>query len=260
MTRLYGSTDLFPDDRINACRPWQGVNYITSHDGFTLYDLVAYNEKRNWANGHNNADGANDFSWNCGWEGDDGTGPKVAQLRKQQVKNFCCLLMLSAGTPMFRMGDEFLQTQGGNNNPYNQDNATTWLDWERLDRHRDVFRFFQRMIAFRKSHPSIARRHFWRDDIRWYGVEQAVDMSNESQTLAYCLHGETKEDRDLYVMVNSSIRDWRFGIHEGVAGQWKRVIDTSLHNPDDIVDSGNEAAVDSSFYDVQPLSVVVLRR
>jgi glycogen operon protein len=245
---------------MNACRPWQSVNYITSHDGFTLYDLVSYNQKRNWANGHNNTDGAHEFSGNCGWEGDDGVEPEVVQRRKQEVKNFCCLLLLSAGTPMFRMGDEFLQTQGGNNNPYNQDNATTWLDWQRLDEHREIFRFFQRMIAFRKSHPSLGRQHFWSADISWYGEELAVDMSYEARTLAYCLHGSSAADRDMYVMINASPRDPRFGIHEGAAGQWKRSIDTSLASPNDITDPGQEPIVQSTFYHVQPHSVVVLLR
>ena len=95
-------------------------------------------------------------------------------LRRRQVKNFCCLLMLANGTPMFCAGDEFMNTQGGNNNPYNQDNETTWLDWDLLDQNRDVFRFFQQMIAFRKAHPSIGRSRFWRDDVRWYGVGRAA--------------------------------------------------------------------------------------
>jgi glycogen operon protein len=260
MTRLYGSSDLFPDDLLNACRPRQSINYVTSHDGFTLYDLVSYNQRRNWANGHNNRDGANDYSWNCGWEGDDGAPPHVMQLRKQQVKNFCCLLMLSAGTPMFRMGDEFLQTQGGNNNPYNQDNTTTWLDWRRLDEHRDVFRFFRRMIAFRKAHRSIGRAHFWRDDISWYGVAHNVDMSATSRSLAFCLHGASQDDGDLYVMISGSTEELRFGIQEGMPGQWQLAIDTSRPSPDDIVDPGGEQTVESNFYRVQPRSVVVLIR
>jgi glycogen operon protein len=260
MTRLYGSDDLFPDDLVSSCRPWQSVNYVTSHDGFTLYDLVAYDHKRNWANGHDNTDGANDFSWNCGWDGEGGAPREVMRLRKRQVKNFCCLLMLSAGTPMFRMGDEFLQTQGGNNNPYNQNNSTSWLDWARLDEHRDVFRFFRRMIAFRKAHPSIARRHYWRDDIRWYGTERAVDMSDGSRCLAYCLHGASQGDSDIYVMVNGSPLDEHFGIHEGAMGQWNRVVDTALSPPDDICEPGDERLVRSSFYQVRPRSVVVLHR
>jgi len=150
MRRLYGSDDLFPGDRMSAYHPHQSVNYIASHDGFTLYDLVAYNEKHNQANGHENTDGSDEnHSWNCGWEGDEGVPPGVMKLRKQQIKNFCCLLLLSNGTPMFRAGDEFMQTQAGNNNPYNQDNETAWINWHRLDENSDMFRFFKLKIAFR---------------------------------------------------------------------------------------------------------------
>jgi glycogen operon protein len=120
MTRLYGSDDLFPDTTADACHPYQSVNFVTCHDGFTLYDLVAYNAKHNAANGEGNADGVDDnVSWNGGWEGDDGAPAEVLALRERQAKNFCALLMLSNGTPMLRAGDEFLQTQGGNNNPCN---------------------------------------------------------------------------------------------------------------------------------------------
>lgn len=260
MTRVYGSSDLFPDDREHAFRPFQSINYVTSHDGFTLYDLVSYNQKHNHANGHGNTDGAHDYSWNCGVEGDQGLSDGVFELRKQQVKNFFCLLMLSNGTPMFRMGDEFLQTQSGNNNPYNQDNATTWLDWQRLDEHRDVFRFFQRMIAFRKAHLSIGRAHFWREEIQWYGASQAVDMSASSHSLAYCLRGASQGDTDLYVMINASTEARRFGIHEGVTDHWRRVIDTARPSPHDIVDPGGEQPVGATFYAVQPHSVAVFVR
>jgi len=131
MSRIYGSSDLFPDDVMNSYRPFQSVNFVTSHDGFCLYDLVSYNHKRNQANCLNNADGADcNLSWNCGWEGDQDVPADVLALRKQQVKNFCSLLFLSNGTPMFRAGDEFMNTQKGNNNPFNQDNETTWLKVE----------------------------------------------------------------------------------------------------------------------------------
>ncbi|QDU74601.1 Glycogen debranching enzyme [Bremerella volcania] len=259
MTRIYGSSDLFPDDLSHAYHPYQSVNYVSSHDGFTLYDLVSFNYKNNWANGHENADGYNDFSWNCGWEGDDQVPADVMRLRKQQVKNFFCLLMLSAGTPMFRMGDEFLQTQRGNNNPYNQDNETTWLNWRRLDLHQDIFRFFKRMIRFRRSHPSIARSRFWRDDIHWFGPSRHVDMTAESRTLAYCLHGSSQRDDDLYVMVNASSEVVRFGLHEGRPDQWQCVIDTSHESPDDIRETPG-GALEDHFYDVAARTVAVLVR
>ncbi|RMF40651.1 MAG: glycogen-debranching protein [Planctomycetota bacterium] len=259
MTRLYGSSDLFPDDRQHAYHPFQSINYVTSHDGFTLYDLVSYNRKNNWANGHNNTDGHNDFSWNCGWEGDLGVPAAVMQLRKRQVRNFFCLLMLSAGTPMFRMGDEFLQTQGGNNNPYNQDNETTWLDWGRLERYPDMFAFFRDMIAFRKQHPSIARWGFWRDAIRWFGTDRNVDFSFDSRVFAYFLDGSAEGDDDLYVMINMSTQQLRFGIHVGSPGQWLRVIDTSEERQDGFAAAEPVRIVDR-FVDVPGRAVVVLVR
>ena len=158
MLRLYGSDDLFPDNPRDAHRPFETVNYVTCHDGFTLYDAVSYNEKRNWPNGHGNTDGAaENLSWNCGWEGDEDVPAAVMALRKRQAKNFFCLLMLANGVPMFAAGDEFLRTQRGNNNPYNQDNETSWLDWSCIERHADFHRFAKRMIAFRKAHPSLGR-------------------------------------------------------------------------------------------------------
>jgi len=261
MYRLYGSDDLFPDDRMNAYRPCQSVNYVTSHDGFTLYDLVSYNQKRNWANGHNNTDGATEnFSWNCGWEGDDKVSSEVVKRRKQQIKNFCCLLFLSNGTPMFRAGDEFMQTQGGNNNPYNQDNGTTWLDWDRLQANQDIFRFFKLMIAFRKAHPSLGRSRFWRHDIHWYGVGPVVDTSHHSHSLAFHLRGASQQDVDIYVMINAYWNDLIFIVQAGQAGQWKRVIDTGLESPDDFCDPGKEILLAAQAYVVKSRSVVVLSR
>ena len=161
MRRIYGSDDFFPDNRNDAYHAYQSVNYVTSHDGFTLYDLVSYNEKHNWANGQNNQDGMNEnYSWNCGHEGDQGAPAEVLALRRKQVKNFFCVLMLSNGTPMFRAGDEFLNTQFGNNNPYNQDNITGWLDWSQLEQNQDVFRFFKSMIDFRRTPPDARSQPF----------------------------------------------------------------------------------------------------
>ena len=261
MQRLYGSDDLFPDERIYAYHPYQSVNYVTSHDGFTLYDLVSYKQKRNWANGRNNTDGmVENYSWNCGWEGDAGVPPEVLQLRKRQVKNFCCLLFLSNGTAMLRAGDEFMQTQGGNNNPYNQDNETSWLDWRRQAANADIFRFFKMMIAFRKAHPSLSRSRFWRDDVRWYGVGPSVDMSWDSHSLAFFLHGASQNDDDLYVMINAHREDLHFFIQEGRPEEWRRVIDTALDSPDDFCEPGREAPLAFGSYTVKARSVVVLIR
>ncbi|HEX9870906.1 MAG TPA: isoamylase [Candidatus Tectomicrobia bacterium] len=261
MSRLYGSDDFFPDDQMHAYHAYQSLNYITAHDGFTLYDLVAYNEKRNWANGHHNTDGLQEnYSWNCGWEGDDSVPIEVMRLRKRQIKNFCCALFLANGMPMFRAGDEFMQTQGGNNNPYNQDNATSWLDWDRWRANEDIFRFFKGMIAFRKAHRSLSRSRFWREDIRWYGVGPTVDLSHPSHSLAFCLHGASQEDVDLYVMINAYWEDLSFTIQEGKGGPWQRVIDTSLDSPDDVCEPGAEVRLTSQTYVVKARSIVVLSR
>jgi glycogen operon protein len=213
MTRLYGSNDLFPDDLNDTRRPHQSVNFLTAHDGFCLYDLVAYDQKHNEANGHNNSDGCdNNLSWNCGWEGDEGAPAAVLALRRQQAKNFAALLLLSNGIPMIVAGDEFLNTQRGNNNPYNQDNEITWLDWARLEENREVFRFFKLMIAFRKSHPCIGRSTFWREDVSWHGADGPVDLGHESRCLAYLLRGASVGDGDLYVMINGHWKDRSFTV------------------------------------------------
>ncbi|HTZ58370.1 MAG TPA: isoamylase [Acidobacteriaceae bacterium] len=259
MRRIYGSDDLFPDSRAEAYHPYQSVNYITSHDGFTLNDLVSYNQKNNWANGGGNRDGMDaNYSWNCGWEGNDGAPGDVLALRRKQVKNFCCLLFLSNGTPMFRAGDEFLHTQSGNNNPYNQDNETAWLDWSQLQANADIFRFFQSMIAFRKKHPSFSRSRFWREDVDWYGTGLAVDISHNSHTLAFCLHGASQQDDDFYVMINAYWEALKFHIQEGTSSEWIRIVDTSLASPDDYSDVG--VPIGAMEYDVAPRSIVVLQR
>lgn len=259
MRRIYGSDDFFPDTRTDAYHAYQSVNYVTSHDGFTLYDVVAYDHKHNLANGHNNQDGMDaNYSWNCGYEGSDGAPAEVLALRCRQVKNFFCLMMLSNGTPMFRAGDEFLNTQYGNNNPYNQDNETGWLDWSQLQTHREVFLFFKNMIAFRKAHPSLSRSRFWREDIAWYGVGRNVDLSSESRSLAFCLHGASQGDADIYVMINAYWEQLEFEIQEGVANDWRRIVHTGLPSPDDFLEYGE--AVTFSKYSVAPRSIVVFLR
>ena len=146
--RLVGSRDIYePQSRKNA-----SVNFITCHDGFTLWDLYSYNEKHNEKNGEHNMDGANDNnSWNCGAEGDT-RDPAVNALRRRMVRNAFALLMCSRGIPMFLAGDEFCNTQFGNNNAYCQDNITSWLDWNLLEKNQEIFKFFQHMILFRMEH------------------------------------------------------------------------------------------------------------
>jgi glycogen operon protein len=261
MQRLYGSDDLFPDTLETTYRPSQSVNFITAHDGFCLYDLVAYNQKRNLPNGHNNSDGTDDNrSWNCGHEGDENCPSDVRILRRRQVKNFFALLMLSNGTPMFCAGDEFLNTQRGNNNPYNQDNEITWLNWELLEQNHDVFRFFQRMITFRKAHPTIGRSCFWRSDVSWFGATGGPDLSHDSHSLAFFLDGSPLQDNDLYVMINAWWEPLTFRIQRGAASEWRRVVDTSVDPPGDFIEEGSASALDTHEYTLAPRSVAVLVR
>jgi isoamylase len=263
MRRLYGSDDLFPDTGGDVYRPYQGVSFVDCHDGFCMYDLTAYDAKRNQANGAQNRDGSDaNHSWNCGWEGDDGAPPQVLALRTRQVRSFFTLLLLSNGTPLFVMGDEFLHTQGGNDNPYNQDNETTWLDWDRLIANADVHRFFKSMIVFRRAHPTIGRGRFWRDDVRWYGVAGPPDLRFESRSVAYYLDGKSQQDADIYVMISAYWEPLRFTVQEKASNgrAWRRAIDTSLESPQDIVEPSAEIPLGTLDYEVGPRSVVVLVR
>lgn len=152
--RITGSPDLYDP----AYRGGNAsINFLTCHDGFTLYDLYSYNQKHNEANGWGNTDGADDNnSWNCGVEGET-DDPAILALRKRLMKNACAILLCSRGTPMFLSGDEFADTRYGNNNPYCQDNLISWLDWSLLKKNKDLFDFFQYMIQFRKDHPVIRK-------------------------------------------------------------------------------------------------------
>jgi glycogen operon protein len=234
MRRVYGSDDLFPDGPGDMYHPYQSVNFVTAHDGFSMYDLVSYNHRHNGANGHAGTDGSSDNrSWNCGWEGDVGVPADVQALRTRQIKNFLALLMLSNGVPMFVAGDEFGNTQGGNNNPYNQDNETTWLDWDRLESNAELFDFAKGMIALRKSRAAIARSRFWREDVRWFGTSGEPDLAPWSQSLAWWLSGRHFDEGDLYVMVNAYHEPLTFGVQ--VPGQWRRIVDTSAASGQHVV-------------------------
>jgi glycogen operon protein len=254
-TRIYGSEDLFSDSPFDAYHAYQSVNYITCHDGFTLYDLVSFNQKHNFVNGHYNLDGpAENFSWNCGKEGIEDVPADILALRKKQAKNFAVLLFISNGTPMFVAGDEFLRTQMGNNNPYNQDNETSWIDWKFLNDNDDYFNFFKKMIAFRKSHPSLCRSRFWRNDVQWYGTNTAPDFSNSSKSLAFHLAGKSENDDDIYVLINGHEEPQTFYFQ--VKGPWQRIIDTGLRAPNDFTEYNTEV-LNSGNYVLHDRSVAV---
>ena len=177
-TRLVGSPDLYQH---SGRRPYHSLNFVTCHDGFTLADLVAYNDKHNEANGEGNADGSNDnLSWNCGAEGPT-DAEEINRLRRRQMRNFATILLLSAGTPMILAGDEFGRTQRGNNNAYCQDNERNWIDWRLLEANADLFRFFRLLIQFRREHWLLRREDYDLDEggplpahrLAWYGAGKA---------------------------------------------------------------------------------------
>ncbi len=265
MLRMYGSDDLFPDSPPDVFRPYQSVNFVTVHDGFTLYDLLAYDRKHNLANGNDNEDGVDEnYSCNYGHEGHDGAPPEVVALRRRQAKNLIAILLLSNGVPMLRAGDEFLHSQGGNNNAYNQDNETSWLDWRLREQNGEMFRFVRAMIAFRKRHPSLCRSRFWREDVRWFGARGGVNFSPESRAFAFCLCGAREHDADLYVMLNMGESQLPMAVQLGRASEWRCAIDTGRVAPGEIVDTETDERaaprLTAAVRVVEARSVVVLVR
>ena len=262
-TRLSGSADLYQG---SGRAPYHSINFITSHDGFTLRDLVSYNEKHNWENGEENRDGSDaNFSWNCGEEGpsDD---PEINALRRRQMKNHAALLLLSHGVPMILAGDEFGRTQGGNNNAYCHDNPISWINWQPTRESQDLLRFFKRLIEFRKQHPNLRRSSFDyhpgenHPHIRWHGIQaNQPDWSEHSRSLALELYGNPA-DRDIYIIVNAYHGPLTFQLPRLLfRQQWLRVLDTAFDAPRDIVEPGREERrPDPSRYSAAPRSVVVL--
>jgi isoamylase len=263
--RILGSPDIYGHKEREA---EQSINFVTCHDGFTLNDLVSYNDKHNEANGESNRDGFDDnLSWNCGVEGptDD---PKVKALRNRQIKNFFALELLSAGTPMLLMGDEVRRTQRGNNNGYCQDSEVSWFDWALLQRHADIHRFVKALNRFRHRGDVVAEMSaptlnelLRRAPIEWHGVAlNRPDWSDHSHSLAFTLrsfHGRFL----LHGMLNAYWERLTFELpampDEHLQG-WCRWIDTALASPDDVCPWECAPVVRQATYDVQPRSVVLL--
>jgi glycogen operon protein len=263
--RLIGSPDLY---RTSARTPGHSINFVTCHDGFTMHDLVSYNEKHNEANGESNRDGGNqNWSWNCGVEGET-DDPNILGLRQRQFKNHAALLLASQGVPMILAGDEFGRTQGGNNNTYCQDNEIGWVDWSLLEKNRDLFRFFRLMIAFRKHHRSLRCDEFidvhGPDGARvhWHGVNlHEPDWAHHSHTLAMHILGCPGEagTEHIYLIANAHWEDHVFHLPVLPKERWYRFLDTFLPSPDDITEPGSEVLLESQrSYPVKSRSVVIL--
>ncbi len=234
-----------------AARPYASINFVTAHDGFTLCDLVSYNEKHNEANGDNNSDGANNnHSWNMGVEGptDD---PVVNALRERQMRNFLATLILSQGVPMLCGGDELARTQNGNNNAYCQDNELAWFHWNLTPAEERLRDFATKLIQLRRAHPNLHRRKFFQDrvirgsvvrDIAWYNTDgnELADQAwttDWNRSLALMLNGKTLAitddegnpivDDSFLILVNAAAEGVEFRLPETPAAtSWTQVLNT----------------------------------
>jgi glycogen operon protein len=259
--RLSGSPDLYKG---GGRAPYHSINFVTCHDGFSLRDLVSYNEKHNEENGEDNRDGTNDNqSWNCGVEGSTDFWD-VNTMRLRQMKNFTALLFVSQGVPMILAGDEFGKTQRGNNNAYCQDNEISWLDWDLKKTYPDLFRFFRLMIKFRKKHAAFKSESFQEDThehrMTWHGVEVGrPDWSEHSRAVALLING-SDDASDIYIIANSFWEELKFQLPEAMHGRkWFRFVDTMLGSPHDIAEPNDESYIyDQSAYTAGPRSVVIL--
>jgi glycogen operon protein len=259
-TRLAGSADLYQGE---GRAPFHSVNFLTSHDGFTLADLYSYERKHNEMNGERNRDGHDDNrAWNCGVEGatDD---PEVLQLRRRQVRNALATLVVSHGVPMLLGGDEIGRTQRGNNNAWCQDNEISWLDWAGVERHADLLRFAKLLLRFRADHSALRRRSFAaegaRARIEWLGPAGATDMwAPEARALGFHVVG--RDGDEVLSLFNSGKAPVRFVLPKPRdGGAWRRVLDSFEEPPDDIDPPGAERTVPTRLgYTLRPHSVAVL--
>ncbi len=252
-TRIAGSSDLYQH---NGRRPCNSINLITSHDGFTLADLVSYNEKHNLINGEDNRDGDNhNINWNSGAEGPT-TDPNIITLRSRRIRTMAVILFFSQGVPMLVAGDEFGRTQKGNNNAWCQDNDIGWINWELARTNTHQVRFFRKLIHLRKAHPLFRRDTFFLtsdnkdepphlQEITWQGLKPGEqDWSHECRTLSFLLNGSRlpeQEDDDFFIMLNGSANETKeFLVPEPPSLHknriWKKIIDTTLPGPNDFVD------------------------
>ena len=263
--RLLGSPQIYGHKKREA---EESVNFVTCHDGFTLNDLVSYNQKHNEPNGEDNRDGANDNrSWNCGVEGltDD---PAVEKMRNRQVKNLLTVTLLSLGLPMISMGDEVRRTQQGNNNAYCQDNEISWFDWTLVAKHADVHRFVT-MINSRRLFRDLGPAQQWLSlneilqeaNKAWHGVKLGQpDWSDSSHSLAISAEAPNKELL-FHVILNAYWEALEFELPRAGGDKresWHRWIDTTLDSPQDIVEWGTAPTVPGGTYRAGPRSVVVL--
>ncbi len=256
-TRIAGSSDLYQPSGRN---PYHSINFVTSHDGYTLNDLVSYERKHNLANGEDNRDGENNnYSANYGVEGPTRRLP-IVRLRRRQAKNMLASLLLSQGVPMIVSGDEVLRTQRGNNNAYCQDNATSWFDWRLVERNDEMLRFISTLIAYRRKQPTLRREKFLTGtaprpdqlpDVSWYGVDgECVDWNNTFHSLT-CVFGNSwlhdTAARHVLIFMHSGGESQRFFVPEPARNiTWRLFIDTAAEPPGDIYADADGPAINAT--------------
>jgi glycogen operon protein len=241
--RICGSADIYSK---SGKGPESSINFITCHDGFTLNDLVSYQDKHNEANGENNRDGTNqNSSANYGAEGKTADG-RIESIRKRQIKNFLLTLLISRGVPMLSGGDEFRRTQSGNNNAYCQDNKISWYDWSLLEQHQEIFKFTRAMLAFRRDHPILSKEQFYTGaEIQWFSPHGELPNWNDSKNkqLACLIHENEKEK--IYLMFNAGTEGADFNLPTTLYG-WYLAVDTSRLPAQDFSAIGKETLIEKS--------------
>lgn len=247
---LCGSQDLYYRESPN-----RSINFIISHDGFTLADLVSYNQKHNLANGEENRDGNNNNdSWNCGEEGFS-QSESINKLRQRQMRNFHVALMLSRGIPMLHMGDEYGHTKLGNNNTWCQDNDLNWFLWDKLEENQEFFRFYQKMIHFRKNNPILMQNHFFQSkDIEWHGEHLKTPEWDRGNSLIAFTLKDAIDGEDIYAAFNASTHFVTIEMPLNTTEkQWHWVVDTgSPHESDPF-------PVEKESFTMMPFSSIVLK-
>ncbi len=269
-TRLTGSSDFY-----FSSSPTRSINFITCHDGFTLNDLVSYNQKHNMENGESNRDGENNnFSYNWGEEGPS-KDPAIETLRIRNIKNYLATLFLSAGIPMLLAGDEFRRTQGGNNNSYCQDNEISWVNWNFLEKNNEIFQFTKKIISLRKRHEIFKKNSFFTGltsqgqngpDIKWYGEDGKSPIWDSPENIlgvylngAYSPDRMGNRDRDVFIAFNATSSERKFQLPMPCSGfKWELIIDTAREQGKDIFDEGKGVVIKGNSIKVKNNSLIVL--
>lgn len=254
-TRVCGSQDIFPKSA-----PCCSINYVTAHDGFTLADLVSYNEKHNIENGEDNRDGSNNNeSWNCGVEGVT-QNKKVIALRERQMRNFHVALMVSRGVPMVLMGDEYGHTRRGNNNAWCQDNDLNWFLWDQLKQNHEFYRFYKALIHFRKENALLRKNTFYTHiEIEWHGKEPLKpNWWRDEKFIAFTLK-DLEHGRDLYLAFNADTESSQVQLPDTPPNaRWRWVINTASPSPYDFREENMRTFIVSPTYKMHPFSTILL--